>query len=169
MTWTEETGGATHHTSTGPPAPPVLPAMEAAARTTSATKAWRKWAVVVVEGEQQNTGTIFPPLYPNFVILLEDDSSTPPQEETEENNFIEPEAPRSPQKPWSRPGPPTQAPVKPPTETEELQKNEVVNTQQMCKLPFLLFILDLISPKIGRWRIRFRIGRCACNLGDDLE
>lgn len=105
--------------------------MEAAARTTSATKVWRKWV-----GGRKNTGTIFPTLDPAFVILLEDDSSGPPHEETEENNFIEPEAPRSPQKPWSRPSPPTQAPVKPPTETEELQKNEVVNTQQMCKLPF---------------------------------
>lgn len=81
-------------------------------------------------------------LYPVFVILLEDDSSNLPQEETEENNFIEPEAPRSPQKPWTRtskPEPPrfpTPAPSKPPTETEDLQKNEVVNTQQMCKLPF---------------------------------
>lgn len=87
-------------------------------------------------GGGENTGTIFPTLDPAFVILLEDDSSGPPHEETEENNFIEPEAPRSPLKPWSRPSPPTQAPVKPPTETEELQKNEVVNTQQMCKLPF---------------------------------
>lgn len=74
------------------------------------------------------------------MILLKDDSSNPPQEETEENNFIEPEAPRTPQKPWSRaskpPSLPTPAPTKPPTETEDLQKNEVVNTQQMCTLPF---------------------------------
>lgn len=72
--------------------------------------------------------------------LLEDDSSYPPQEETEENNFIEPEAPRTPQKPRPRaprpepPSLPAPAPTKPPT--EDLQKNEVVNTQQMCKLPF---------------------------------
>lgn len=91
-------------------------------------------------GGTENIGTIFPSLYPVFVILLKDDSAGPPQEETEENNFIERE-------PWSRPSPPTQAPVKPPTEPEELQKNEVVNTQQMCKLP--LFILDPISSKIG--------------------
>lgn len=76
------------------------------------------------------------------MILLEDDSSNPPQEETEENNFIEPEAPRTQQKPWSRaskpepPSLPTPAPTKPPTETEDLQKNEVVNTQQMCTLPY---------------------------------
>lgn len=87
----------------------------------------------------------FPHCYCVFVILLKDDSSGPPQEEIEENNFIEPEAPRSPQKPWSRPSPPTQTPVKPPTETDELQKNEAVNTQQMCKLPFLLFIQGLVS------------------------
>lgn len=87
------------------------------------------------------------------LILLEDDSSNPRREETEENNFIEPEAPRSPQKPWSRapkPEPdsaPTPPPSKAPTATEELQKNEVVNTQQMCKLPLTeLFILDLVSP-----------------------
>uniref|UniRef100_A0A674N9I6 Cysteine-rich secretory protein LCCL domain containing 1a n=1 Tax=Takifugu rubripes TaxID=31033 RepID=A0A674N9I6_TAKRU len=61
------------------------------------------------------------------------DSSSPPQEETEENNLIESEAPHDPQKPWSRPSPSTQAPVKPPTDTEELQKNEVVNTQQMSQ------------------------------------
>lgn len=77
---------------------------------------------------------------PCFCDLLEDDSSSPPQEETEENNFIEPEAPRTPQKPRSRaskpepPSLPAPAPTKPPT--EDLQKNEVVNTQQMCKLPF---------------------------------
>lgn len=75
-----------------------------------------------------------------LLILLEDDSSNPGREETEENNFIEPEAPRSPQKPWSRApkpepdSPPTPAPSRAPTATEELQKNEVVNTQQMCKL-----------------------------------
>lgn len=45
-------------------------------------------------------------------------------------------------KPWSRasiPAPPSlPAPVPAPTEppTEDLQKNEVVNIQQMCKLPF---------------------------------
>lgn len=75
-----------------------------------------------------------------FVTLLEDDNSNPPQEETEEYNFIEPEAPRTPQKPRprvSKPEPPSlpnPAPTKPPT--VDLQKNEVVNTQQMCKLPF---------------------------------
>lgn len=98
-----------------------------------------------------------------FVILLEDDSSNPLPEETEENNFIEPEAPRTPQKPWSRapkpepPSPSTKAPTKPPSAIEELQKNEVVNTQQMCKLPFLLFILDLISSQNGWRRICFRV------------
>lgn len=72
--------------------------------------------------------------------LLEDDGSNPPNEETEENNFIELEAPHTPQKPRpraSKPEPPSlpaAAPTKPPT--EDLQKNEVVNTQQMCKLPF---------------------------------
>lgn len=81
--------------------------------------------------------------------------SGPPQEETEENNLIESEAPYGPQKPWSRPSLPTQAPVKPPTDTEKLQKNEVVNTQQMCKMLFLLFILDLVSSKNGGQRICF--------------
>lgn len=72
--------------------------------------------------------------------LLEDDGSNPPNEETEENNFIELEASHTPQKPRPRasklepPSLPAAAPTKPPT--EDLQKNEVVNTQQMCKLPF---------------------------------
>lgn len=99
---------------------------------------WRK------KTERQSKKTLgkFCLLYPNSVILLEDDSSNHPQEETEENNFIEPEAPRTPQKPRSRaskpepPSLPTPAPTKPPTETEDLQKNEVVNTQQMCTLPY---------------------------------
>lgn len=83
-----------------------------------------------------------------FVTLLQDDSSYPLQEETEENNFIEQEAPLSPQKPWSRasrpeaPSLPAPAPTQPPT--ENLQKNDVVNTQQMCKLPFYcLFCIQL--------------------------
>lgn len=66
---------------------------------------------------------------------FEDDTSYPPPEEKEENNFIEPEAPRTPQKP--RPEPPNlpaPVPTKPPA--EDMQKNEVVNTQQMCKLSF---------------------------------
>lgn len=111
----------------------------------------------------------FPSLYPVFVILLEDDSSGPPQEETEENNLIESEVPHGPQKPWSRPTPPTQAPVKPPTDAEELQKNEVVNTQQMCKLLFLLFILDLVSSENGGRKICFKFGRCTWSHGDGLE
>lgn len=164
--WTGETGGGTHPTSTGPPALPVLPALEEAARTTFATKVWRKWVGFVCVWGEGGRWTQWPFFSRVFVILLKDDSSGPPQEEIEENNFIEPEAPRSPQKPWSRPSPPTQAPVKPPTETVVLQKNEVVNTQQMCKLPFLLFILDLVSSKIGWWRIRLRTGRCTCSHRD---
>lgn len=100
-----------------------------------------------LDGGRRTREPFFPHCYCVFVISLKDDSSGPPQEEIEENNFIEPEAPRSPQKPWSRPSPPTQTPVKPPTETDELQKNEAVNTQQMCKLPFLLFIQGLVSSK----------------------
>uniref|UniRef100_A0A668A6F7 Cysteine rich secretory protein LCCL domain containing 1 n=1 Tax=Myripristis murdjan TaxID=586833 RepID=A0A668A6F7_9TELE len=66
------------------------------------------------------------------------DDGSHTQEETEENNFIEPEAPRTPQKPRPRapkpekfepPSLPTPAPTKPPTE----EKNEVVNTQQMSQ------------------------------------
>lgn len=89
-----------------------------------------------------------------FCDLLLDDSSNPPQEETEENNFIEPEAPRAPQKPWSRaskpepPSPPAAAPTKPPT--EDLHKNEVVNTQQMCKLSFsCLFWIQFLKNGVG--------------------
>lgn len=158
MTWTGETGGVTHLTSTGLPAPPALPAMEEAARTTSATKVRRTWM-----GDRRTQEPFFPSLYPVFVILLEDDSSGPPQGETEENNLIESEAPHGPQKPWSRPTPFTQAPVNP------LQKNEVVNTQQMCKLLFLLFILDLVSSENGGRRICFKFGRCTWSHGDDLE
>lgn len=141
MTWTGETGGAIHLTNTGPRALPVLPATEEAAKTTSAAKVNLK----KIEKDRKKICVKNFLLYPVFVILLEDDSSNPPKEETEENNFIEPEAPRSPQKPWTRtskPEPPrfpTPAPAKPPTETEDLQKNEVVNTQQMCKLPFYCF------------------------------
>ncbi|XP_008305822.1 cysteine-rich secretory protein LCCL domain-containing 1 isoform X2 [Cynoglossus semilaevis] len=71
-------------------------------------------------------------------LCYKDDSSYPLQEETEENNFIEQEAPLSPQKPWSRasrpeaPSLPAPAPTQPPT--ENLQKNDVVNTQQMSQL-----------------------------------
>lgn len=135
MTGTGETGGAIRLTNMGPRALPVLPAMGEAAKTTSATK--------VCLGGIEKDRVIKPEekcAYPVFVTVLEDDSSNPPQEETEENNFIEPEAPRTPQKPRpraSKPEPPSlpaPAPTKPPT--EDLQKNEVVNTQQMCKLPF---------------------------------
>lgn len=59
-------------------------------------------------------------------------------EEREENNFIEPEAPRTTQK--IRPRvlkPETPSLPAPDTETpaDDLPKNEVVNTQQMCTLP----------------------------------
>ncbi|XP_036377859.1 cysteine-rich secretory protein LCCL domain-containing 1 isoform X1 [Megalops cyprinoides] len=50
-----------------------------------------------------------------------------PTEETEENNYIEPEVPRT-QGPRPRPHPPTTSP------NEDLEKNEVVNTQQMSQL-----------------------------------
>uniref|UniRef100_A0A7N6BUF2 LCCL domain-containing protein n=1 Tax=Anabas testudineus TaxID=64144 RepID=A0A7N6BUF2_ANATE len=66
-------------------------------------------------------------------LCYKDDTSYPPPEEKEENNFIEPEAPRTPQKP--RPEPPNlpaPVPTKPPA--EDMQKNEVVNTQQMSQL-----------------------------------
>ncbi|XP_077952018.1 cysteine-rich secretory protein LCCL domain-containing 1 isoform X1 [Gasterosteus aculeatus] len=71
-------------------------------------------------------------------LCYKDDGSNPPNEETEENNFIELEAPHTPQKPRpraSKPEPPSlpaAAPTKPPT--EDLQKNEVVNTQQMSQI-----------------------------------
>lgn len=110
--------------------------MEEAARRTSATKV----CVGKIESTEEEKLWKYLLIKPCFVTLLEDDNSNPPQEETEENNFIEPEAPRTPQKPRprvSKPEPPRfpdPAPTKPPT--EDLQKNEVVNTQQMCKLPF---------------------------------
>ncbi|XP_023181832.1 cysteine-rich secretory protein LCCL domain-containing 1 isoform X2 [Xiphophorus maculatus] len=75
----------------------------------------------------------------NLCYKVEDDRSNPPLEETEESNFIEPEGPRG-TKPWSRaskPAPPSlPAPAPGPTEppTEDLQKNEVVNIQQMSQL-----------------------------------
>uniref|UniRef100_A0A3B5LHP4 Cysteine-rich secretory protein LCCL domain containing 1a n=1 Tax=Xiphophorus couchianus TaxID=32473 RepID=A0A3B5LHP4_9TELE len=50
-------------------------------------------------------------------LCYKDDRSNPPLEETEESNFIEPEVP---------------APTEPPT--EDLQKNEMVNIQQMSQL-----------------------------------
>lgn len=71
-------------------------------------------------------------------LCYKDDSSNPYKEETEENNFIEPEAPRTPQKTRPRapkldpPSVPAPAPTKPPT--EDLHKNEVVNTEQMSQL-----------------------------------
>lgn len=95
---------------------------------------------------------------------LKDDSSYPTREETEENNFIEQEAPRTPQKPWSRPSKseppslPAPAPTKPPT--EDLQKNEVVNTQQMCKLPFSCLFWIQLHLKMGGAGSGFRDGRC---------
>ncbi|KAF3835939.1 hypothetical protein F7725_028497 [Dissostichus mawsoni] len=70
-------------------------------------------------------------------LCYKDDSSNGAQEETEENNFIEPETPpRSPQKPRPRapksdPPPNVPAPAPP---IEDLQRNEVVNTQQMSQL-----------------------------------
>lgn len=79
-------------------------------------------------------------LKPVLSSLFKDDNSYPTPEEKEENNFIEPEAPRTPQNPQSRasrpelPSLPAPVPTKPPA--EDMQKNEVVNTQQMCKLPF---------------------------------
>lgn len=93
------------------------------------------------------------PNTPCFLTLLQDDSPNPPQEETEENNFIEPEAPRTPQKPRPRPSKPeppnlpAPAPTKPPT--EDLHNNEVVNTQQMCKLPFNCLFWISFHVKIG--------------------
>ncbi|KAI9523203.1 hypothetical protein NQZ68_029208 [Dissostichus eleginoides] len=70
-------------------------------------------------------------------LCYKDDSSNGAQEETEENNFIEPETPpRSPQKPRPRapkPDPPPNVPAPAPP-TEDLQRNEVVNTQQMSQL-----------------------------------
>lgn len=71
-----------------------------------------------------------------------------PQEETEENNFIEPQAPRNPQKPrprapQSRPSAPTQTP------TEDMEKNEVVNTLQMCKLSFKCLFWIQFHLKMG--------------------
>ncbi|XP_034026186.1 cysteine-rich secretory protein LCCL domain-containing 1 [Thalassophryne amazonica] len=71
-------------------------------------------------------------------LCFKDDNSNSPQEEREENNFIEPEAPRTPQNPWSRvskpetAGIPAGTPTKPPM--EDLHRNEVVNTQQMSQL-----------------------------------
>uniref|UniRef100_A0A3Q3Q1N7 LCCL domain-containing protein n=1 Tax=Monopterus albus TaxID=43700 RepID=A0A3Q3Q1N7_MONAL len=71
-------------------------------------------------------------------LCYKDDSSYPQQEEHEENNFIEPESPRTPQKPWPRasnpepPSLPAPGPTRPPTEDQ--QNNEVVNTQQMSQL-----------------------------------
>lgn len=152
-----ETGGATRLTNTAPRAPPVLPATGEAARTTSATKV--HCASKVEKGGGKKTAFFSPFAYCGCfcLILLEDDSSNPRREETEENNFIEPEAPRSPQNPWSRApkpepnSPPTPAPGKPPTATEELQKNEVVNTQQMCKPPLpWLFNLDLVLLEMAK-------------------
>lgn len=150
MTWTGETGGAIHLTNMGPRALLVLPAMEVAARTTSASKVHVK---KIEKDRRKIWGKNF--LYPVFVVFLEDDSSNPPREETEENNFIEPEAPRSPPKPWARtskpesPRFPTPAPAKPLTEAEDLQKNEVVNTQQMCKLPFYCLFCIWFHLKMG--------------------
>lgn len=124
---------------------PVPPAMEEAARTISATKVHyacakqRQSEREVWTSIQKALGiTVLFKLL--SMLFLKDDSSNPPQEEMEENNFIEPEAPRTPQKPRTRapkPAPPSlpaPAPTKPPT--VDLPKNEVVNTQQMCKLPF---------------------------------
>ncbi|XP_063339723.1 cysteine-rich secretory protein LCCL domain-containing 1 [Pelmatolapia mariae] len=73
----------------------------------------------------------------NLCYKGQDDNSYPLQEETEENNFIEPEVPRTtnPRARASRPEPPSfpaLAPTQPPT--EDLQKNEMVNTQQMSQL-----------------------------------
>lgn len=99
-----------------------------------------------------------------FVTLLEDDNSNLPHEETEENNFIEPEAPRTPQRSWprvSRPEPPSfsnPAPTKPPT--KDLQKNEVVNTEQMCKLPFNCLFWIQFHLKMGGIGSGFGDGRC---------
>ncbi|XP_033933145.1 LOW QUALITY PROTEIN: cysteine-rich secretory protein LCCL domain-containing 1-like [Pseudochaenichthys georgianus] len=70
-------------------------------------------------------------------LCYKDDSSNGAHEETEENNFIETETPpRSPQKPRPRapkPDPPQNVPAPDPP-TEDLQRNEVVNTQQMSQL-----------------------------------
>lgn len=121
-----------------PLAPLVPPAMEEDAKTTSATKVCV--FAHVCERKRNRERQREHVQQTNMVTLLEDDGSYT-QEETEENNFIEPEAPRTPQKPRPRapkpekfepPSLPTPAPTKPPTE----EKNEVVNTQQMCKLPF---------------------------------
>ncbi|XP_035765351.1 cysteine-rich secretory protein LCCL domain-containing 1 isoform X2 [Neolamprologus brichardi] len=73
----------------------------------------------------------------NLCYKGQDDNSYPLQEETEENNFIEPEVPRTtnPRARASRPEPPSfpaPAPTQPPA--EDLQKNEMVNTQQMSQL-----------------------------------
>uniref|UniRef100_A0A8C2ZLT5 Cysteine rich secretory protein LCCL domain containing 1 n=1 Tax=Cyclopterus lumpus TaxID=8103 RepID=A0A8C2ZLT5_CYCLU len=72
-----------------------------------------------------------PPIYGGGCkdnLCYKDDSYNPPQEETEENNFIEPEAPHTPQKPRPRPSKPSlpaPAPTKPPTEdlTEKLLRS----------------------------------------------
>ncbi|CAG5895888.1 unnamed protein product [Menidia menidia] len=68
-------------------------------------------------------------------LCYKDDRSNVLQEETEENNFIEPAPPRStkPRPRASKPAPSSlPSPTKPPT--EDLEKNEVVNTQQMSQL-----------------------------------
>lgn len=67
-------------------------------------------------------------------------------------------------KPWSRaskPAPPSLpapalAPTKPPT--EDMQKNEVVNIEQMCKLPFNCLFWIKFQLKFGALGLVLRVG-----------
>lgn len=143
VNWLGGTGGVTPLTNMVPHALLVLRAMEEAARTIFATKVWKR------DPLQEEVFKKACSPFLALVSLVEDDRSNRLQEETEENNFIEPEAPRG-TKPWSRLSKPEPPGLPPPTTkapTEDLQ-NEVVNTQQMCKLPSELFVLDLVSSKL---------------------